>query len=173
MAAQEKAAPGGCALVILIVIGFWLLTWVLKIGLILLGAALVIAGVVGAIAAVLRLAALRIATSRLRRRAAVFDREMESLAAVSARLLEQEMGAWDRIQGGRGVGTRLERAYFTGTAPPDIQAVLERVNELMTIGEALVGAFGERVGEADRVKLAESADHTWLELEHLRNEVTR
>ena len=158
MASQKSAGGSGCALLIILTIGLWLALWALKIVLIVGGGVLVVGGVVGAVATIIW-AWTSVFTDRgVDREDARLHTVLDELSTLSASSLRGQMAAWDRIQEGRGVGTVLEAAYWSG-----------EVNTQMTRGEQLLAAQpGTRREVIDHLR---ECDQLALDLSELRDRV--
>ena len=148
----------GCAVLVGAALAFWVVMWLFKIAMIVLGVALPIVGVLGGLWMIYHVWA-------------GVDDALDELTALALERLRSTTSAWDEIQRNRGVGTRFETAYFRGEVSPEMQHTLDRVNQLLTTADNLRGQLGDPAVRDDRerrIDLLEEADHIWLELDHLR-----
>ncbi len=161
----------GCAVLVGAALALWVLMWLFKIAMIVLGVALPIVGVLGGLWMIYHVWAGVGEEKDLEQRREQFDDALDELTALALERLRSTTSAWDEIQRNRGVGTRFETAYFRGEVSPEMQHTLDRVNQLLTTADNLRGQLGDPAVRDDRerrIDLLEEADHIWLELDHLR-----
>lgn len=169
MASQKSAGGSGCALFIVLAIGLWLVLWALKIALIIGGGVLVVGGVVGAVATVIWAWTSVFADRGVNREDARLREVLDELSVLSTASLREQMAAWDRIQEGRGVGTVLEAAYWSGSPTADQQHLFGRVNTLMSRGEQLLTT--RPCSRREVVDHLKECDQLTLDLSELRDRI--
>ena len=161
----------GCAVLIGAALALWLVMWLFKIAMIVLGVALPIVGVLGGLWMIYHVWVGVGEDRDVEQRTEQFDGVLDELTALSLERLRSTTAAWDEIQRNRGVGTRFETAYFKGEVGPEMQRTLDRVNRLLATADDLRGQLADPAVRDDRerrISLLEEADQTWLELDRLR-----
>jgi hypothetical protein len=167
MSRRNDDPLGGCATIVLFGLGLALLVWAVKIGLVVLGWLMVVGGVVGAVLGPVvvwyqfsRRPAAQAAVDEL-------DTALAALSAESARRLSTAIRRWDDLQNNRGVGTRLESAYFSDTADDATRTFFSEVSSAVERGEDLLSQDGG-AGQIDRIQ---EQDTVTLHLEALYRQV--
>jgi hypothetical protein len=169
MASQKSAGGSGCALLIIVSLGIWLALWALKLALIIGGGVLVVGGVAGAVATVIWAWAAVFADRHVDREDEALREVLDELSTLSTTSLREQIVAWDRIQEGRGVGTVLESAYWSGTPTGEQRQLFERVNMLMSRGEQLLAVRpGSRRVVIDHLR---ECDRLTLDLSELQDRI--
>lgn len=169
MASQKSTGGSGCALLIILAIGIWLALWTLKIVLIVGGGVLVVGGVVGTVATIIWAWTSVFAERGVDREDARLHKVLDELSTLSATSLREQMAAWDRIQEGRGVGTVLEAAYWSGEPSVEQRRLFNKVNTQMIRGEQLLVAQPGTRREA--IEHLRECDQLTLDLSELRDRV--
>lgn len=172
MANKNQGSGSGCAMLIALAIGLAILLWAIKIGLIVLGVVLVIAAVIGAVAVPIFLWIGVGSRSGVQAEVDEFDAALYQLSGESSRRLSGAVTRWDDIQRNRGVGTRLERAYFAESVDAGTQKLFEEVNFYVEYGEELLKADTVPGSRADRIDRLQEMDETALQLDALRRSVS-
>lgn len=169
MASQKTVGGSGCALLIIISLGIWLALWALKIALIIGGGVLVVGGVVVAVAVIIRAWSAVFSDRGVDREDARLREILSELSTLSTASLREQIVAWEQIQEGRGVGTVLESAYWSGAPTGEQQQLFERVNTLMSRGEQLLTA--QPASRREVIDHLKACDQLTLDLSELRDRI--
>lgn len=126
-------AVTGCGVLILFAVALWAFLWALKIGMILLGVAMILTAFVGAIALPIYLWSGVRGRRAAEENLAELDAALVTLSNESSGRLRTAVRWWDDLQRNKGVGTRLEEAYFVENSRPldaELRDILVRANTL-------------------------------------------
>lgn len=98
------------------------------------------------------------------------ERVSEKIANVveeSRSRLNDEINWWFSMQESNGVGTKLEKAYFTNSPSREQADILAHVNDVVSHGIGLINS------DKSDAKTLSDIDHSWLELSRVRAIVTQ
>ncbi|HIW91301.1 MAG TPA: hypothetical protein H9870_06545 [Candidatus Corynebacterium avicola] len=176
---RDSAAGAGCGALVLLAVAIWAFLWVVKIGMVLLGVAMIAAAVIGAIAVPVNLWVGVFRRKAARAELAELDTALVTLSNESAGRLRSSVNWWDDLQRNKGVGTCLEEAYFAeGSHPVDagLRGILARANTMVETGDQLLhqtmGTEGMPSTREACIDGIEHCDDLALELDGLRRKVT-
>lgn len=173
MSSKNQSDNSGCGLIILFAVAIFILAWAIKIGLVVLGVALIIGGVVGALGALIMFWYGVYERPRTQANLNKFDETLTTLSLESSRRLSSSITAWDDLQRNRGVGTLLEKAYFAESVDPATRELFDDINFHVEYGEELLGPANAPLDWEKRIDHLKELDTTALHLESLRHRVTR
>lgn len=148
-------AVTGCGALILFAVALWAFLWALKIGMILLGVAMILTAFVGAIALPIYLWSGVRGRRAAEENLAELDAALVTLSNESSGRLRTAVRWWDDLQRNKGVGTRLEEAYFVENSRPldaELRDILVRANTLVE--------ESDRVLQSATTTLPSTAGHT-------------
>lgn len=176
---RDSAAGAGCGALVLLAVATWAFLWVVKIGTVLLGAAMIAGAFIGAIGIPVTLWVGVFRRSAAREGLSELDAALTTMSNESAGRLRSAVQWWDDLQRNKGVGTRLEEAYFTEDSHPvdaELRAVLARANTLVETSDRLlqptVGAESTHPTREACIDQIERCDDLALELDSLRWKVS-
>ncbi|MGO1948036.1 MAG: hypothetical protein ACTH1D_00275 [Mycobacteriaceae bacterium] len=174
---SAESGGSGCALILLLGLAFWLLSWVFKIGLVIAGIALITTAVIGAVGVPVYVWLGVYRRSRAQAGIDAFDQAVGQLSLESAGRLRSAIAAWDAVDRKRGIGTTLEGTYFAESVDAETQHIFDRVNTLVSQGEQLLTpghvSVDDPMARAERIDHLQAQDMTALQLEDLRRQVSR
>lgn len=174
MSSKNQAAGGsGCGLLILLALAIFVLAWAIKIGLIILGVALIIGSVMIAVGGMVLFWTGVYQRPTAQASLDEFDETLTSLSLESSRRLSSSITAWDDLQRNRGVGTLLEKAYFAESVNPATRELFDDINFHVEYGEELLSPANAPRDWEQRIDHLKELDTTALHLESLRRRVTR
>lgn len=163
-------------IVIAVIIALW--AWITKVFLIGLGGGLAIGSVYFTVSYLLERRKTFAQRTNVFATQDDFRDAVADLSASAATHLRDEINRWDEIQVTRGVGTSLERMYYSNEVPDSLRETMLEVNDLIERGEYLRAEYEKELARPrheqmqTKVRRLDSMDKIWVQLEDIRRSVT-